>query len=373
MKYYLIAGEASGDLHASNLLKQLKQYDVQAQFRGFGGDLMQQEGMDVVKHYREMSYMGIVEVIKNLGAISRNLALAKADLLSYQPDLLILVDYPGFNLRIAEFAKSKGIRVVYYISPKLWAWKESRVKKMRAYVDLLLLILPFEVDFYKKHQYNKAVYVGNPVVDAVRAFQPDTGFLKQYQLEDKNIVALLPGSRVHELEHMLPLMLQVAQQFPEYKFVIARAPGLDDSVYERLLNGSRIQVVQAHTYDLLAHAQAALVTSGTATLETALFHVPQVVCYKISAITYAIGKPFVKISLYSLPNIIAGKEIIRELIQSNLTVTNMVSELNAALPGGSKHQRIMNGYKELAQLLGDTHASEQAAKKITEFLQDSTY
>jgi lipid-A-disaccharide synthase len=373
MKYYLIAGEASGDLHASNLLKQLRQQDAQAQFRGFGGDLMQEQGMQVVKHYREMSFMGIVEVIKNLGAISRNLSLAKEDLLNYQPDVLILVDYPGFNLRMAEFAKSKGIRVVYYISPKLWAWKESRVKKMRAYVDLLLLILPFEVDFYRKHQYDKAVYVGNPVVDAVRDFKPDAGFLKRYQLENKNIIALLPGSRVHELEHMLPLMLQVAQRFPAYQFVIARAPGLDDSLYERLLNGSDIQVVQAHTYDLLAHAQAALVTSGTATLETALFHVPQVVCYKISAITYAIGKPFVKISLYSLPNIITGREIIRELIQSELTVSNMASELKAALPGGSKHQRIAEGYKELTRLLGDTRASEQAAKKITQFLQDSTY
>ncbi len=369
MKYYLIAGEASGDLHASNLLKELKLRDNRTDFRGFGGDLMQAQGMEVVKHYREMSFMGIIEVLKNLGSISRNLALAKEDIVAYQPDVLILVDYPGFNLRMAEFAKSKGIKVIYYISPKLWAWKESRVKKMRAYVDLLLLILPFEVEFYRKHQYEKAVYVGNPVVDAVGAFQPDADFRRTYRLENKKIIALLPGSRIHELEHMLPLMLTVSEQFEGYEFVIAQAPGLDDSIYEQLLNGSRIKVVKAHTYDLLLNAEAALVTSGTATLETALFRVPQVVCYKISAVTYAIGKPFVKISLYSLPNIIVGREIIRELIQSDLTVSNMVEELKAALPNGTKHNKITSGYAELAKLLGDTHASANAAKKITEFLQ----
>ncbi|MFA7380429.1 MAG: lipid-A-disaccharide synthase [Bacteroidia bacterium] len=369
MKYYLIAGEASGDLHASNLLRELKLCGNDAQFRGFGGDLMQAQGMEVVKHYREMSFMGIIEVLKNLGSISRNLALAKEDILAYQPDVLILVDYPGFNLRMAQFAKSKGIKVIYYISPKLWAWKESRVKKMREYVDLLLLILPFEVEFYRKHQYEKAVYVGNPVVDAVRAFQPDADFRRTYQLENKKIIALLPGSRIHELEHMLPLMLKVSEQFEGYEFVIAQAPGLDDSIYQQLLNGSRIKVVKAHTYDLLSNAEASLVTSGTATLETALFHVPQVVCYKISAVTYAIGKPFVKISLYSLPNIIVGREIIRELIQSDLTVSNMVEELKAALPNGTKHSKITSGYAELAKLLGDTHASANAAKKIMEFLQ----
>ncbi len=373
MKYYLIAGEASGDLHGSNLLRELNLQDTQAQFRGFGGDLMEQQGLALVKHYRELSFMGLIEVIKNIRSIAKNLALAKKDLLDFKPDVLILIDYPGFNLRMAEFAKANGIKVIYYISPKLWAWKESRVKKIKALVDLLLLILPFEKDFYLKHGYKQTVYVGNPVVDAVQAFVPETNFRQKHELNDKPIIALLPGSRLHELEHMLPVMLQVVPHFPDHEFVIAKAPGMDDEVYERLLHGFPVKAVKAHTYDLLYVAQGALVTSGTATLETALFHVPQVVCYKISALTYAVGKRFVKISLYSLPNIIAGKEIIRELIQSELNLVNLVDELKAALPGGNKHQIITNGYRELHQLLGTENASQKASKKIQQYLSEGTF
>ncbi|MBX7205686.1 MAG: lipid-A-disaccharide synthase [Bacteroidia bacterium] len=367
MNYYLIAGEASGDLHGSNLLRELKLQDPQAQFRGFGGDLMEQQGMALVKHYRELSFMGLIEVLKNIRSISKNLSLAKEDLLLFKPDVLILIDYPGFNLRMAQFAKANGIKVIYYISPKLWAWKESRVKKIKAFVDLLLLILPFEKEFYLKHDYRQTVYVGNPVVDAVQAFVPETNFRQTHHLSDKPLIALLPGSRLHELEHMLPIMLQVVPHFPDHEFVIAQAPGMDDAVYERLLHGFPVKAVKAHTYDLLHVAQGALVTSGTATLETALFHVPQVVCYKISALTYAVGKRFVKISLYSLPNIIAGKEIIRELIQSDLTLTNLVAELSAALPGGTKHDMIKAEYKAIEQVLGKENASKKAAQEIVKF------
>ncbi|MCC6685338.1 MAG: lipid-A-disaccharide synthase [Bacteroidia bacterium] len=373
MKYYLIAGEASGDLHGSNLLRELKQQDTQAQFRGFGGDLMEQQGMGLVKHYRELSFMGLIEVIKNIRSISRNLSLAKQDLLHFKPDVLILIDYPGFNLRMAEFAKANGIKVIYYISPKLWAWKESRVKKIKAFVDLLLLILPFEKEFYLKHGYKQTVYVGNPVVDAVQAFVPETNFRQKHELSGKLIIALLPGSRIHELEHMLPVMLQVVPHFPDYEFVIAQAPGMDDEVYKRLLHGFPVKAVKAHTYDLLHVAQGALVTSGTATLETALFHVPQVVCYKISALTYAVGKRFVKISLYSLPNIIAGKEIIRELRQSELNLANLVTELKAALAGGTKHESITREYAKLDEILGKTCASELAAKKVRQYLSEGTF
>jgi len=317
--------------------------------------------------------MGLIEVIKNIRNISKNLSLAKQDLAAYKPDVLILIDYPGFNLRMAGFAKSHGIKVIYYISPKLWAWKESRVKKIKAFVDLLLLILPFENDFYLKHGYTQTAYVGNPVVDAVQAFVPETNFRQTHHLSDKPLIALLPGSRLHELEHMLPIMLQVVSHFPQHEFVIAKAPGMDDEVYERLLHGFPVKAVKAHTYDLLHVAQGALVTSGTATLETALFHVPQVVCYKISALTYAVGKQFVKISLYSLPNIIAGKEIIRELIQSELNLPNLIDELKAALPGGTKHPNITTGYRELDQLLGTENASQNAAKKIRQYLTNGTF
>lgn len=364
MKYYIIAGEASGDLHGSNLMKAIKEKDSQAEFRFWGGDLMQEQGGTLVKHYRDLAFMGFLEVALNLRTILRNIKLCKEDIKKYQPDVLVLVDYPGFNLRIAEFAKKLGIKIAYYISPQLWAWKEGRVETIKKYVDKMLVILPFEKDFYKKHQV-EADFVGHPLLDAIKDL-PEINiadFKKENNLNDKEIIALLPGSRKQEVEKMLQMMLSVRSSFPNYQFVIAGAPSLPKDFYEKYVD-ENVHFVSNRTYDLLRCSKAALVTSGTATLETALLNIPEVVCYKGSQISYEIAKRLIKnIEYISLVNLIMNREVVKELIQNELTTTNLVTELEKILQG-EKRQQILNDYQELRQKLGGSGASDNAAEII---------
>ncbi len=365
MKYYIIAGEASGDLHASNLIKSIKKKDHLAEFRFWGGDLMAAAaGSAPVKHYKELAFMGFLEVVQNLGTILKNIKFCKQDLASYQPDVVILVDYPGFNLRIAEFAKGQGARVVYYISPQLWAWKEGRVEKIRKHVDQLLVILPFEKEFYQKHEV-VAEFVGHPLLDAVSDLPPvhPADFKREHQLSDQPIIALLPGSRQQEVKKMLQLMLSVRQYFPKYQFVIAGAPGLTPDFYEQFTD-DQVHFVSNKTYYLLRCSEAALVTSGTATLETALLNVPEVVCYRSSTISYEIGKRVVKnIRFISLVNLIMDQEIVTELIQSELTTENLVKELTSILNGEGREKMLQN-YRLLREKLGGRGASDAAAEAI---------
>ena len=365
MKYYIIAGEASGDLHASNLMKEIKKKDAKAEFRFWGGDLMQQQGGTLVKHYKDLAFMGFAEVIMNLRTILTNIKVCKSDIISWQPDKLILVDYPGFNLRIAPFAKSKGIEVIYYISPQIWAWKTGRVHKIKKYVDKMLVILPFEKDFYAKYGMN-VDFVGHPLLDAIeqRKTPNETDFRNQWELDSRPIIALLPGSRKQEIKTKLPIMLSVVKDFPDYQFVVAGAPGQDNSFYSSYLNDS-IKLVENETYNLLQLSHAALVTSGTATLETALLNVPEVVCYKSSRISYEIGKRLIKhIQYISLVNLIMDKEVVKELIQNDLNYKNLKRELSSIL-NGQKREEILKSYSEIRNKLGGTGASERAASLIT--------
>ncbi|MDY3317549.1 lipid-A-disaccharide synthase [Riemerella anatipestifer] len=364
MKYYIIAGEASGDLHGSNLMKALKQKDPNATFRFWGGDLMEQQGGTLVKHYRDLAFMGFVEVIQNLGTILRNIKLCKEDIRNFCPDVLILVDYPGFNLRIAKFAKKLGIKVVYYISPQLWAWKESRVNIIKKYVDEMLVILPFEKDFYKKHQV-EAHFVGHPLLDALSDLPPIDiqAFKKEHQLSDKKIITLLPGSREQEVKKMLSIMLSVRSEFKDYQFVIAGAPSLPKSFYKSYVD-KEVNFISNKTYDLLRCSDAALVTSGTATLETALLEVPEVVCYRGSKISYEIAKRLIKhIKYISLVNLIMDKEVVKELIQDELNTPNLVKELKLIL--NENRASLLSDYKILKEKLGGKGASEKAAEIIT--------
>lgn len=366
MKYYIIAGEASGDLHGSNLMKAILKKDPNAEFRFWGGDLMQNVGGTLVKHYRDLAFMGFLEVLKNIKTILKNIKFCKQDIKNYLPDTLILIDYPGFNLRIAEYAKKLGIKVVYYISPQLWAWKEGRIKTIQNYVDEMLVILPFEKDFYQKHQYN-AHFVGHPLLDAISDLKEINigNFKKEHSLNDKPIIALLPGSRKQEVEKMLQTMLSVRSYFPEYQFVIAGAPSLPKSFYQNFVDDN-VHFVSNKTYDLLRCSEAALVTSGTATLETALLNVPEVVCYRGSTISYEIGKRLVKnIKYISLVNLIMDKEVVKELIQHDLTTENLVKELRLIL--GENREEILSNYKVLKEKLGGSGASEKAAEIITDF------
>lgn len=366
MKYYIIAGEASGDLHGSNLMKAILKKDPNAEFRFWGGDLMQNVGGTLVKHYRDLAFMGFLEVLKNIKTILKNIKFCKQDIKNYLPDTLILIDYPGFNLRIAEYAKKLGIKVVYYISPQLWAWKEGRIKTIQNYVDEMLVILPFEKDFYQKHQYN-AHFVGHPLLDAISDLKEINigNFKKEHSLNDKPIIALLPGSRKQEVEKMLQTMLSVRSYFPEYQFVIAGAPSLPKSFYQNFVDDN-VHFVSNKTYDLLRCSEAALVTSGTATLETALLNVPEVVCYRGSTISYEIGKRLVKnIKYISLVNLIMDKEVVKELIQHDLTTENLVKELRLIL--GENREEILSNYKILREKLGGSGASEKAAEIITDF------
>lgn len=369
MRYYIIAGEASGDLHGSNLIKQLKNLDDSATFRSWGGDLMQAAGGNVVKHFRDLAFMGFVEVIMNLGTILKNLKWCKADIEAYQPDALILIDYPGFNLRIAKWAKSKGIKVIYYIAPQVWAWKENRVPSMKKSIDELLVILPFEKDYFKNKWNWEVDYVGHPLVEVIEAPRP----IPRNAHPDRPIIALLPGSRKQEIRKKLPIMLSVVKHFPNYQFIVAKAPGLDESFYDEFIKGyNMVQTVSGKTYETLSLAKAALVTSGTATLETALMGIPEVVCYKGNPISYLIAKKLIKVKYISLVNLIMDRLIVTELIQNDLTEENLLRELNLLLNDENKINQLKSDYQSLKQKLkAGGHASQQAANKITEFLRSS--
>lgn len=364
MKYYIIAGEASGDLHGSNLIKAIQRRDSEAEFRFWGGNLMESvAGQPPVKHYRDLAFMGFIEVIQNLGTILRNIKFCKADIKNYAPDVLVLIDYPGFNLRMAKFAKHLGIKVVYYISPQLWAWKEGRVETIKKYVDEMLVILPFEKDFYKKHAV-EAHFVGHPLLDAISDLETINAqnFRQEYGLDDRKVIALLPGSRMQEVRKMLEIMLSVRSYFKEYQFVIAGAPSLPKSFYEAFVDDN-VHFISNRTYDLLKCSEAALVTSGTATLETALLNVPEVVCYRGNQISYAIAKRLVKhIKYISLVNLIMDREVVKELIQNELNTENLVRELNFVLK--EKRANILSDYEILRQKLGGKGASEKAAEII---------
>ena len=366
MKYYIIVGEASGDLHASNLMKSLKKQDSKAEFRFWGGDLMQAQGGALVKHYRDLTFMGFAEVIMNLRTILNNIAHCKKDVLNYKPDVLILVDYPGFNMRIAEFAKKNKISVHYYISPKIWAWKENRIHKIKRDVDEMYVILPFEKPFYEdKHQF-PVHFVGHPLLDAIsNQLNPsEVEFRKTYQLGEKPIIALLPGSRKQEINKMLSVMLEMIEDFPAYQFVIAGAPSQEFEFYQPFLKNYKVKFISNKTYDLLANSYAAIVTSGTATLETALFKVPQVVCYKANSISYMIAKRLVNLKYISLVNLIMDKEVVTELLQDDFTPKRLKAELHKILNENYRKEIFMN-YFELEKMLGGKGASDRIAKLIT--------
>lgn len=374
MKYYLIAGEASGDLHASNLMRSLKKQDTDAEFRFFGGDLMQSVGGTLVKHYRDMAYMGFIPVLLHLRTIFRNMDLCKSDILEWKPDVLILIDYPGFNLKIAEYVKKHtDIPVYYYISPKIWAWKEYRIKNIKRDIDKMLSILPFEIEFYRKHDYPIS-YVGNPSVDSVTEYLVNhpadrNAFLKDNGLTDKPIVAILAGSRKQEIRDNLTRMMEVTRSFPDYQFVVAGAPGISKEYYAQYID-SGTNIVYSQTYRLLQHSVAAMVTSGTATLETALFEVPQVVCYYMSAgkIVSFLRKFLLKVKYISLVNLITGDETVKELVADGMTASNLKHEFAAILPEGTKRERMLKGYSDLKRILGNPGASEKAAEIIVRSL-----
>ena len=368
MKYYIIAGEASGDLHGSNLIKELKKLDTSATFRCWGGDKMQEADGELVKHYRELAFMGFTEVLMNLRTIFRNLAFCKEDILQHQPDALILIDYPGFNLRIAKWAKQQGLKIIYYISPQVWAWKANRVKMMKECIDKMLVILPFEKDYFKTKWNWDVEYVGHPLVEVVEKSR-GSGVGSQ-PFSNKTIIALLPGSRKQEILKKLPIMLDVSKSFPSYQFIVAKAPGVEETFYDGLLkNYSNVSYVDNNTYELLMQSKAALVTSGTATLETALFGVPEVVCYKGSFLSYQIGKRLVKIKYISLVNLIMDKLVVKELIQDELTVKNLQEELQQLLTDGQRIAQIKSDYTALRNLLSEGgNASAKAAASIAHFL-----
>lgn len=370
MKYYLIVGEASGDLHASNLMKALKANDPHADFRFFGGDLMSAVGGTRVRHYKDLAYMGFIPVLLHLRTIFRNMDFCKQDVVSWQPDVLILVDYPGFNLKIAEYVKRHTrIPIYYYISPKIWAWKEYRIKNIKRDVDRLFSILPFEVDFYRSHGY-PIDYVGNPCVDAVSSFRGNNNetfvdFVRANGLSDKPVVALLAGSRKQEIKDNLSRMIEAVKDFPEYQFVVAGAPGIEPSFYRQYI-GADTSIVFGQTYRLLQQSVAALVTSGTATLETSLFRVPQVVCYYTAAgkLVSFLRRHILKVKYISLVNLIAGKEVVTELVADGMTVSNLKAELKKILPGGERRENMLACYDNLIAVLGKPGASERAAEKI---------
>ncbi len=365
MRYYLVAGEASGDLHGANLMKALKAEDGNAEFRYYGGDKMKAQGGILDKHYSEMAFMGFTEVLLNLRTILKNMKACKAAVLAYNPDVLVLIDFPGFNLKIAEFAKANGIKVCYYISPKVWAWNQKRVLKIKQIVDKMYCILPFEVDFYK--QWGMEVnYVGNPLLDEIAQFTPDHDFRKKHKLE-KEVIALLPGSRKQEIERLLPDMLSVTHHFSEYDFVVAAAPSFDEIYYRQFIKTDNVTLVFAQTYNLLTVAKAAIVASGTATLETALFHVPQVVVYRGGAISVAIARALVKIRFISLVNLIMDRGVVVELIQNDCNTVNITKCLSGVLKGAER-ELMMNDYKELSEKMGTAGASERTAKLIIDYL-----
>ncbi|MEN9444099.1 MAG: hypothetical protein RIS47_989 [Bacteroidota bacterium] len=372
MKYYIIAGEPSGDLHGSKLLESLANLDLTGSFRVWGGDLMAvQKRTTLVKHIRETAFMGVSEVIRNLPQIKKNIGFCKADLLEHRPDVLILIDYPGFNLRMAKFAKSIGIKVYYYISPKFWAWKEYRVERVKKFVDRMFLIFPFEIAFYQKHAY-KADYVGNPLFDSIasrrKEFRPTDEFRKVYGLDERPIVAILPGSRKQEIDSILPFQLQTVRHFPNVQFVVAATNMFDISLYHKYIGDLPVKIVVNETYELLHNAAAGLITSGTASLETGLFQVPQVVCMRTSWLTYHLVKMVIKVKYLSLVNLILDRASAVELIQADLNENRLVAELSAILPGGDKLDRVRADYQEMEKIMGGIGASTRAATAMIAYL-----
>lgn len=367
MKYYIIAGEASGDLHGSNLMKALYKEDPSAEIRFWGGDLMQNVGGTLLKHYRELSFMGFIEVVFNLKTILNNIKICKKDIQVFQPDVLIFIDYPGFNMRIAKWAKELGMKTHYYISPQIWAWKENRITDIKRDVDKMYVILPFEKDFYEKKHHYPVEFVGHPLIDAIqnRTTVDEVSFRKEHNLDEKPIIALLPGSRKQEITKMLSVMLSVVNDFPDYQFVIAGAPSQEYSFYAPFLKSKNSHFISNRTYDLLSVSTAALVTSGTATLETALFKVPEVVCYKGSWASYQIAKRIVTLKYISLVNLIMDKEVVTELIQDNCTSKNIKIELQKLLVPNYRKQ-VLENYNELEKQLGGSGASEKTAKLIVQ-------
>lgn len=371
MKYYIIAGEASGDLHASNLMKELARLDAQAQFRCWGGDLMQAAGGKLIKHYSSLAFMGFTEVLLNLRTILKNLAFCKKDIEAYNPDVIILVDYPGFNLRVAKFAHQKGIKVFYYISPQIWAWKQSRVHEIKRYVDKMFVILPFEKEFYASHGM-EVDFVGHPLHDAIagdKTLADTTDFRAQHHLDEIPIIALLPGSRKQEIERVLPVMLSVINGFPDYQFVVAGVSSVGEGFYDKLLQNQDVKIVFDNTRVLLRNSQAALVTSGTATLETAMLGIPEVVCYKGGQISYLIACQLIKVPYISLVNLIAGREVVKELIQGELNSRSLSIELRRILPGEEGRERMIEDYNELNRKLGEELASQKTAELMIKYLQ----
>lgn len=368
-KYYIIAGEASGDLHGSNLMKEIITLDPRADIRFWGGDLMQNAGGQIVKHYKHLSFMGFLEVLMNIRTILKNLAFCKNDIQKFDPDVIIFIDYPGFNMRIAKWAKQNGFRTNYYIAPQIWAWKENRIKAIKRDFDQLFVILPFEKDFFEtKHQF-KVNFVGHPLIDAIQNFCPtnQANFLSQNKLSNLPIIAVLPGSRKQEITKMLEIMLSIAPKFDKYQFVIAGAPSQNIDLYKPFLNQPNIGFVANQTYNLLQFATAAIVTSGTATLETALFKVPEVVCYKSSWVSYQIAKRIITLQYISLVNLIMNQETVTELIQKNCNTINLETELHKLLDPENR-QRIAKQYKELETKLGGIGASQKTAKLIVDSL-----
>lgn len=370
MKYYVIAGEASGDLHASNLIRALFAKDPSAKVRAWGGELSAKAGAEVIKDYKDLSFMGFVEVLTHLKTIFSNLDFCVKDILFYKPDVVILVDYPGFNLRIAKRLYNKGIPVCYYISPQVWAWKKSRIVQIGKYISEMYVILPFEKDFYFKHGLN-VHYLGHPLMDEICLYRPQENFLKINGIESEHLISLLPGSRTQEIRRILPVMLEAAKFLPNYDFVIAGVSNQSE-LYEHYVKNSRIKVIYGHTYDLLANSEFAMVTSGTATLETALLNVPQVVCYKGNVFSYFLAKHLIKgIEFISLVNLIAGKKVVAELIQSEMNVKNLLVETKKIIENRQKEMEIKSDYENIRKNLGDGHASERVAESVLSFLKKS--
>jgi lipid-A-disaccharide synthase len=367
MRYFLIAGEKSGDLHGANLVRELLKADPGAETECWGGDQMHASGAKLLMHYRNTAYMGFVEVLKNIRNIKKNISLCKSQIMASNPDLIILIDYPGFNLRIAEFAKRNGFTVFYYISPKLWAWNEKRVEKVRKYVDRMYIIFPFEVAFYKKHNI-RAIYCGNPLLDETErklSSLPDKQECrKALGLEEKPVIALLAGSRKSEVKLILPRMVEIIPEFPDYQFVVAGVNNLPDTLYKEITDGYKLKVIRDRTYEILHVADAALVTSGTATLEAALFNIPQVVCFRGDFFSMLIAWIVIKVKYISLVNLIAGEEIVRELIQYSLNRKNLVVEISSILTGGSERESMLEGYRKVRSILGPPGASERVAADI---------
>jgi lipid-A-disaccharide synthase len=374
MKYFIIAGEQSGDLHGSNLVRELSVADKDAEIVCWGGDLMEAAGARLLVHYKKTAFMGFVSVLKNLGAISRNLQLCKQNIIDFNPDVLIFIDYPGFNLRIAEFAKKAGYRTFYYISPKLWAWNEGRVKKVKKYIDRMYIIFPFEVAFYNKHGVN-VEYHGNPIVDETErrlsSFPSRTEMCNRLGSEGKPVIALLAGSRKHEIDLVLPQMLKVVKHLPEYQFILAGVKNIPDEFYKEILDDQPVKLIKEKTYEILYASEAALVTSGTATLEAALHGAPQVVCYKGDFISMIIAWMVIKVKYISLVNLIMDREVVKELIQYDLTKDKILKELRGILPGGDKRDKLLSDYEELKKKLGASGASGRIAREMVTELKGS--